>query len=138
MKKFLTEAAEIIINNKHFGAQSVVILPNRRSEVFLKEEIKKLTTTNVWLPEFYPIDEFIRKASGLEMADNISVFFELYKIHQVIAGKEAKTIDEFLTLAPVMLSDFNDIDGSMADAKEMFSQLSAIKAIQQWNPDGRP
>lgn len=138
MKKFLSEAAEKIINNGHFGAQSVVILPNRRSEVFLKEEIKKLSTLNIWLPEFYPVDEFMQKASGLKKTDNISIFFELYKIHQNIAGSNAKTIDEFLTWAPVMLSDFHDIDSSMADAKDVFKQLSAIKAIQQWNPDGRP
>jgi len=138
VKKFLSEAAEKIITNKHFGAQSVVILPNRRSEVFLKEEIKKLSTTSIWLPEFYPIDEFIQKTSGIEKADNISIFFELYKIHQKIAGSEAKTIDEFLTWAPIMLSDFNDIDNSMADAKEIFTQLSAVKAMQQWNPDGSP
>lgn len=138
MKKFLSEAAEKIINSKHYGAQSVVILPNRRSEVFLKEEIKKISTKSIWLPEFYPIDEFIQKLSGLEKVDNISLFFDLYKIHQKIAGSDAKTIDEFLTWAPVMLSDFNDIDSSMADARDIFTQLSAVKAIQQWNPDGSP
>jgi len=138
VKKFLSEAAEKIINNKHFGAQSVVILPNRRSEVFLKEEIKKISTSTIWLPEFYPIDEFIQKTSGIEKSDTITIFFELYKIHQKIAGSKAKTIDEFLTWAPVMLSDFNDIDNSMADANEIFTQLSAIKAMQQWNPDGSP
>ena len=138
MKKFLREAAEKIIYDKHFGEQSVVILPNRRSEVFLKEEIKKISTTSIWLPEFYPIDEFIQKLSGLAKADNISIFFDLYNIHQKITGKDAKSIDEFLTWAPVILSDFNDIDGSMADAKDVFTQLSAVKAIQQWNPDGSP
>ena len=56
MKKFLKEAAEKILNNEHFGEKTVVILPNRRSEVFLKEEIKKLTTKSIWLPEFYPVN----------------------------------------------------------------------------------
>ena len=40
-----------------------------------EEEIKKLTTTNIWLPEFYPVDEFIQEASGITKADNISIFF---------------------------------------------------------------
>ena len=138
MKKFLSEAAEKIINNGYIGAQSVVILPNHRSEVFLKEEIKRTTNKSIWLPEFYTIDEFVQKASGLSKADNISIFFELFKIHKKIAGSNAKTIDEFLTWAPVMLSDFNDIDNAMADAEDIFKQLSAIKAMQQWNPDGSP
>lgn len=138
MKKFLKEVAEKIVKNEHYGAQSVVILPNRRSEVFLKQEIKKITTTNIWLPEFYPIDEFINTASGLQKADSITIFFELYKMHQKIEGSNAKTIDEFLTWAPIMLADFNDIDSAMVNASEIFKHISAIKAIQQWNPDGRP
>ncbi len=138
MKKFLSEAAEKIINNGQIGARSVVILPNHRSGVFLKEEIKKLSLKSIWLPEFFTIEEFIQKASGLTKADNISLYFDLFKIHQKIAGNDAKTIDEFLTWAPIMLSDFNDIDNSMANAEEIFKQLSAIKAMQQWNPDGRP
>lgn len=138
MKKFLTKAAEKIINNEHFGEQSVVILPNRRSELFLKEEIKKLSSKNIWLPEFYPVNEFIQKVSGIKKNDSISIYFDLFKIHEKIGGTEKKTIDEFLTWAPIMLSDFNDIDNSMADAKNVFKQLSAIKAMQQWNPDGRP
>ncbi len=138
MKKFLREAAEKIINNEHFGEQSVVILPNHRSEIFLKEELKKLTSNNIWLPEFYPVNEFIQKASGLKKADNISMYFELFKIHQKIGGAETKTLDEFLTWAPVMLSDFNDIDNSMANAEDVFKQLTAVKAMQQWNPEGIP
>ena len=138
MKRFLSEAAEKIINNEHISEQSIVVLPNRRSELFLKEEIKKISSNNIWLPEFYPVNEFIQKASGIKKADNISIYFELYKIHEKIGGNEKKTLDEFLTWAPIMLSDFNDIDNSLADADDIFKQLSAIKAIQQWNPDGRP
>ena len=138
MTKFLTKVAQQILDEKYYGPQSVVILPNKRSEVFLKEEIKKLTNGNLWLPEFFAIDEFITRISGFDKADNFSVSFDLYGIHQNIAKENAKTIDEFLTWAPVMLSDFNDIDNSMADAKEIFTQLSAVKAMQLWNPDGRP
>lgn len=138
MKKFLKQAAETIINNGFTGINSVVILPNRRSEVFLKEEIKNLNKTNIWLPEFYPVDEFIQKVSGLKKADNITTSFELYNVYAKIEGNKAKTIDDFLTWAPVILSDFNDIDNSLADAKAIYEQLSAIKAIQAWNPDGRP
>ena len=138
MKKFLSTAAEKIISNGCIGSQSIVILPNHRSEVFLKEEIKKIANKSIWLPEFYTIDEFVQKASGLSKIDNISVFFELFKVQKKLAGSNAKTIDEFLTWAPVMLSDFNDIDNAMADAEDVFKQLSAIKAMQQWNPDGSP
>lgn len=138
MKKFLSVAAEKIINNDYISEQSIVILPNRRSELFLKEEIKNLSSNNIWLPEFYPVNEFIQKTSKIKKADNISIYFELFKIHEKIGGSEKKTIDEFLTWAPIMLNDFNDIDNSMADADDIFRQLSAIKALQQWNPDGQP
>ncbi len=138
MTRFLRNAAQKILADGFTGANSVIILPNRRSELFLKKELKSLAEEDIWLPDFYPIDEFIQKTSGLRKANNIDLSFELFEIHCKIEGSNAKTIDEFLTWAPVIISDFNDIDNSLANPKEIFEQLSAIKAIKAWNPDGSP
>jgi len=35
-----------------------------------------------------------------------------------------------------MLADFTDIDLYLADAKAVFTNLSEVKAIEQWNPSG--
>lgn len=138
MEKFLSKAASKLITENYSGPYSVVILPNRRSEVFLKQEIKKINDSNIWLPEFYPIDEFFQKVSRIRKADNITTWFELFDIYKETEGKGAKSIDEFLSWAPMILNDFNDLDNSMADAKDMYSQLSAIKALENWNLNTKP
>ncbi len=135
IEKFLNKAAKKLIAGDYTGPKSVVVLPNRRSEVFLKQEIKKINKNNIWLPDFLPIDEFVQKVSGISKADNISIGFDLFHSYQQKERENAKSIDEFLSWTPMILNDFNDIDNSMVDAKEVYSQLSAIKAIEQWSPE---
>lgn len=135
MEKFLSKAAKILISGNYTGPRSVVILPNRRSEVFLKQELRKIVSDNTWLPEFLPIDEFVQKLSGISKADTITVGFDLFKSYKKKEGVNASSLDEFLSWVPMILNDFNDIDNSMVDAKEVYGQLSAIKAIEQWSPE---
>jgi len=136
--KFLEQVADFIL--EHVGndtLQTAVIFPNKRSEIFLKNHLKKKIKSGYWLPEFFTIDEFIVKASGMVELDPVNIYFELYKIHKNIAGKETRSLDEFLAWAPIMLADFTDIDLYLANAENIFTNLSEIKAIQQWNPSGQ-
>ncbi len=138
MEKFLQKVAEFILND--VGKEclhTAVILPNKRSEIFLKDHLKKLVSGPFWLPGIYSVDEFLEKASGLAEQDPVALYFELFDIHREITGKEARSIDDFLAWAPVMLSDFNDIDLYLADPEKIFTHLSDIKAMEEWNPDGR-
>ncbi|MCF6170544.1 MAG: PD-(D/E)XK nuclease family protein [Bacteroidales bacterium] len=139
MKKFLDKAATFILENCREGSlHTAVIFPNRRSGVFLKDHLKQKVDKDFWLPEFFTTDEFMVRASGLQKTDPVLIFFELFKIHREIAGADARSIDDFLVWAPVILSDFNDIDLYLTDAPAVFTNLSDAKAIQAWNPDGSP
>ncbi len=138
MKKFLDKVADYILDNcQENSLRTAIIFPNKRTEVFLKNYLKQKVDKDFWLPEFYTTDEFFIKASGLQKLDPILIYFELFKIHQEIAGANARSIDDFLVWAPVILSDFNDIDLYLADATAIFSNLSETKAMEAWNPDGR-
>ena len=139
MKKFLDKAATFILDNcREDSLHTAIIFPNRRTEVFLKNHLKQKVDKDFWLPEFYTTDEFMVKASGLQKLDPVLIYFELFKIHQEIAGADARSIDDFLVWAPVILSDFNDIDLYQANAEAVFTNLSETKAMEAWNPDGRP
>lgn len=137
MDKFLTTVAKKIIDGNYCDQHSIVVLPNRRSIVFLREEIKNLTDHTLLLPEFIPISDFIVLKSGFSKTQDQLLYFELYEIHKQITGKNARSIDDFMLWAPMILRDFNDIDNALANASNVFSHLNAVKAIQQWNPDGR-
>ncbi len=134
MRTFLNRVAKKIIEDEINGPESIVILPNRRSEVFLKKEIKSINDSEIWLPDFFPIDVFIQRISELRKADNISLALDLFKIYDKLEGDNAKSLDEFLTWTPIIFSDFNDIDNAMADAKTLYEDLSSVKAIEQWSP----
>ena len=139
MRKFLEQtAAEFIEKYGTDNSHHVVIVPNRRSEIFLKNHLKKLTPDTLWLPEFYTIDDFITKSAGLINLDPILVYFELYEIHKTLRKDEAMPLEDFLSWAPIMLADFNDIDLQLQDAEQVFRHLSDAKAVEKWNPDGIP
>jgi len=139
MKKFLEKVSEFILEKKQGDLlKTAVIFPNKRSEVFLKDHLRKKTTKNLWLPDFFTIDEFVQKVSGLVNIDPVQVYFELFEIHKKLAGADAREIDDFLSWAPIMLSDFNDIDTYLADTERIFSHLSEIRAMEVWNTDGKP
>ena len=139
MKKFLEKVADFILEKKQEDLlTTAVIFPNKRSEVFLKDHLKKRTSKSIWLPEIYTIDEFFAKASGMNEIDPIQIFFELFEIHKQLAGDDAREIEDFLSWAPIILSDFNDIDNYMADPESIFLHLSEMRAMEEWNVDQKP
>ncbi len=137
METFLRSVARKIIDTNHFGPNNTVILPNRRSIVFLKQELSALSKNSILLPEIIPINEFIINSAKLNLVSDQVIYFELFNIHKQIAKENARSIDDFMLWAPLMLRDFNDIDNSLANASDIFKHLNEVKAIQQWNPDGR-
>ena len=50
-----------------------VVLPSKRSVVFLKNYLSKKITKPIFLPEFFSIEEFIENISGLRVIDNVSL-----------------------------------------------------------------
>jgi len=139
LDKFLEKVAdEIIQDYNHHDTSLIVILPNKRSEIFLKNYLKEKTSSTYWLPDFYTTDEFIIKQSGFNLLDQVLIYFELYEIHKTLLGDKAMPVEDFLSWAPIMLSDFNDIDLYLADPAHVFKHLTEAKAIEQWNLSGAP
>jgi len=138
LAKFLEQVADFILEKVGDDTlHTAVIFPNKRSEIFLKNHLRNKVKSNYWLPEFFTIDEFMVNGSGMVELEPVNIYFELFKVHKTIAGEDARGLDDFLAWAPVMLADFTDIDLYLADAKAVFTNLSEVKAIEQWNPSGR-
>lgn len=138
MKPFLEFVAEEIIHSGTNQSDTAVILPNKRSIVFLKEIIKKKSTESLWLPEFFSLDTFFQEASGFSKIESLQLQLYLFDIHKKIAGSEHRPMEDFLSWAAIIAFDFNDIDLTLSDATQLFDHLSANKAMQEWNLDGRP
>lgn len=137
--KFLEKVAgKIVALSMEDSMKTAVILPNKRSEIFLKNYIQEKLNGPFWLPEFFTVDEFIVKISGKSISDSLLLTFELFKIHKQIETKNQRSFEEFLSWAPIMLSDFNDIDLYLANAESVFKHLSAAKVLEKWNLGQKP
>ncbi len=123
---------------RDLALHTLVVLPNRRSQVFLKRALALRAGKDLWLPEMMTIDELMARLSGLTVADPLVAWFELYRIHRELEKEKARSLDDFLMWAPLMLNDFSDVDFSLAQARKLFSELSDAKAIETWNLGEQP
>ena len=62
------------------------------------------------------------------MADNIKLVCDLYRIYVQCTGT-TETLDHFYGWGMLMLSDFDDIDKNLADARDVFRNLSNIHEL---------
>jgi ATP-dependent helicase/nuclease subunit B len=139
MTKFLEKTAEYLIQGYGDKVSDLcIVLPNRRSGLFLKKYLGKLVGKTIWSPSVFSIEDFMVRLSGLALCDSMQVLFELYEIHKTLEGKEAQPFDEFVSWAQQLLGDFNEIDSYLVDAGELFGFLSEAKALSLWNLDNKP
>jgi CRISPR/Cas system-associated exonuclease Cas4 (RecB family) len=137
MTAFLEKLTEhIYAAHKDSLGDMCIILPNRRASLFIKKHLERLIKKTTFLPEFFSIEDFVTKCSGLCITDPLGAQFKLYELHKKIEGDHARSIEEFLPYATWMLSDFNEIDMYMVKQEQLFNYLSDAKAMALWNPDG--
>lgn len=136
---FLEKIADFLIQSgSGDNLHTLVVLPNRRSQVFLKQTLANKTGKDFWFPDMLTIDELMTHLSGLTVIDPLVAYFDLFRIHRNMEKKKARSLDDFLSWAPLMLNDFSDIDYYLADAHRLFNELSEAKALEQWNLGERP
>ena len=137
-QKFLEKvAAELRLLSQDELIKTAIILPNKRSVTFLKKYFNNARVNALWLPDFMSIDEFMENLSGISKADPLSMFFDLYHIHKKREGENAKSTETFLSWAPMIIRDFNDIDLYLSNASEVLKHISEARAIKEWNLDGQ-
>ncbi|MEA3505279.1 MAG: PD-(D/E)XK nuclease family protein [Bacteroidota bacterium] len=135
MKPFLEKVAVEFLNTASGQTEKrCIILPNQRSGVFMRKYFSHHIEKNIFLPEIYTMEDFVEKFSGLAIQDNLATFFELYEVHKKIKKNDLETLDEFIGIAQIMLSDFNEIDHHLLNSVKVFEYLKDIKTLEQWEP----
>lgn len=139
MLPFLQSVAQYLASsfNGDF-ADLCVVLPNRRGGLFLRKYLATEAGKVTWAPTIFSIEDFIAGISGLQEVENLHLLFELYAVHRDIEGVNAQSFEDFLRWGPQLLSDFNEIDRYMADARELFTTLTEARAISLWNLNNQP
>ena len=106
------------------------VFPNRRSLVFFRKYLGGLVRERpLMAPEMYTINDFFYKVYNVHATDKLHLLLELYRCYRDL-NPEAEPLDEFVFWGDVMLSDFDDIDKYLVDARGLFRNVSDFKQIQ--------
>lgn len=115
-----------------------IVTPNRRAGLFLRKHMASSVKKPLWAPDILSIEEFINRISGFTAIDKLVLLFEFYRIYTDVEKEGAEDVDTFLSWAPALLNDFEDVDAAMADRSKLYDYLTDIRYIDTWNPDGSP
>lgn len=138
MEPFLEKLARHIKDSAGNDTRDIcIVLPNRRAGLFLKKHLASVYRKNIWAPTIFAIEDFIMQHGPYRQAEQATLLFELFKVHEEVADdKDRQTFEEIMAWGPILIDDFNELDLHLADAVQVFSYLEEEKALSLWHPDG--
>ena len=129
MKTFLQILARDMMDKYGGGSRGDGDFPNKRAGLFLAEELAKLIDRPVWMPEMVTLAEYVERHTGLRQADSLTLAIKLYKVYRKVTGTEER-FEDFYFWGNMLLGDFDDVDKYLADARDLFSNLVALKKLE--------
>jgi len=115
-----------------------IVLPNRRSGLFLRLKLAKNAANREvasFIPAIFSIEEYIYRQSGLDAAGELTLLSLLYKSYRKVLGAKAFEFDRFYSSGRLIINDFSDVDDYLADPESVFEYLFRVKEIEGWFPD---
>lgn len=128
-KTFLEYVAEDLLKKYSTDLSRItLVFPNKRASLFLNEHLARMADGPLWSPVYTTISQLFRDRSERVVADNIKLVCDLYRIYVQCTGT-TETLDHFYGWGMLMLCDFDDIDKNLADATDVFRNLSNIHEL---------
>ncbi len=124
-------AAYLYEKNQGDFRNTVIVFPNRRAQLFFNDHLSHLIKKPLWAPDYYTISDFVRKLSGLQSADQLTLLFRLFRIYKEVTGSN-ETFDSFYYYCEMILSDFDDIDKYLVDASAIFRNIADLKSLEDY------
>lgn len=106
-----------------------IVLPNKRTHLFLDEHIAALCDGPIWAPRYATISELFAELSPLTIADPIVAVCLLYPVFQKALSQEDaydEDLDHFFSWGQVLLRDFEDVDNNMVNAQALFANMNDL------------
>ncbi len=135
---FLADIARYYTSARESGptlASVCFVLPNKRSAMFLKQHVRSCLQDVAVMPRFMTMRTFVSMHARYPEAPHDELMFILYDayraaLHARGRKESAREFDSFIFWGDIILSDFDDIDRSMANAADLFKNLRNVKEIQ--------
>ena len=111
------------------------VFPNRRSGQFFAHYLQQLLVSTEGaprphlLPRVTSINDLVSELTGSVAATDIEMMFALYDAYCRAMGDAAQEFDKFIYWAHLIIGDFNDIDKSLADADDIYRNLSDLHGL---------
>lgn len=103
-----------------------MIFPNKRASLWMNDYLLEATGGKaIFAPHYFSISDFFQHNSRLALADHIQLVSLLHKSYCKITG-ENETLDKFYAWGEILLADFDNVDKSLADAKQLFRNISNL------------
>ena len=127
--KFLSKIISELLSKTSDLSQTVVVLPGKRPVVFLKQILKEQKYEG-FLPEFFTVDELIKKISGKQHIQGISLWLFGYDVYKKIYPEE--TLENFLKWFPTLLKDWDDMLKFSEEDKAVLEYMLDDERIKNW------
>ena len=133
---FLSKLASHIQSHYDLTKQELtVVFPNKRAAFYLRNAFRENCGHTIWLPQMISIEEAVTQWSGITLADNIDLLFELIDIDAELHVEQDSDLSVFGSQAAQMIKDFDEIDQYDIDAKHVFNYVLDNKKLELWNFD---
>ncbi|MDD4428156.1 MAG: PD-(D/E)XK nuclease family protein [Paludibacter sp.] len=131
MNSFLHRiAAEYYHHHKNDLSSFTFVFPNRRAGLFFQKYLYEIADVPLFSPAIITIESCFTESSGLQLADKLSMLFRLYHIYRSMSQSE-ESFDTFAFWGETLLADFNEIDKYRVDARQLFTNITELKEIDQ-------
>ena len=133
MKPFLKQVSDHYYQRGDIG-KMCFIFPNRRSMAFFRKYLGETVSEDplakpLLAPSMYTVNDFFSKVCGIRTSDRLSLLLLLYESYKTVYPK-AESLDDFIFWGDIILSDFDDIDKYLVDAKMLLANVEDFKSIQ--------
>lgn len=131
--RFLEKVAKQIIESEFDLGHTTIVLPSERAIKYLRAELYRAKGGALRAPEMITIDRLVKSSSTLTVIDRTRALMKLFEIHlKNLKPDEDGSFEEFMAWSTMLLSDFDEIDRHLLEAKQVFKNLADIKELETW------
>lgn len=127
---FLEQVARHYYNTNKDLIDYCFVFPNRRSGEFLLMHLAQMQPGIPMIaPRITTITDFAANLTHSIAASTVEQLFTLYEAYVEVTGNELYEFDRFAYWGNVVLNDFNDVDTSLVDATQLFTNTRELREI---------
>jgi hypothetical protein len=130
MTPFLKELADKMVAGQDTLDHLTFVFPNRRAALYFQNYLSSALTKPQWAPRLMSIEEFFKRHSDLQEPDRLTLIFRLYTVYGDVLKSE-EPFDRFFFWGDMLLRDFDEIDKYLVNARQLFTDLSKIKELDE-------